>query len=447
MEQNPMTVVTEVLPDRLEELRTYLKPIGDDIKKNNVIQFSAFQHLHYCCFIIIEDENPPAGLAKANPILVFEANIDRTVQAFLHDLCAQKPDFMHTVYSCCQGYPSDSQALPAYLLKNDRGANAFYIAHPGQTRQIIEYQKNLRQAIEDYLDANRPELISLQPGQIKQKIVDHLTALDPEFTNKKPLPPPFLIKNGEAVFNGTLVIAVIALIATVLAAFGWIGDDGAQLMARGIIGLIVLYLIWLRWRESTDIQDERMHWDSAYIQDLQDIEDRQLQNHLSSIIYVKAGNLRLATLTLVLFLINIVAKLVATKGNLSGIVTIHFARWIILPGKANERTRLLFFSNYDGSWENYLGEFIDHASVGLTAVWSSTESGTNRGFPDTQWLALKGGARDEQRFKAYARNSQRRELIWYSAYPDLSVKNIGNNQKIHDGLFSDQELTAWLKRL
>ena len=108
---------------------------------------------------------------------------------------------------------------------------------------------------------------------------------------------------------------------------------------------------------------------------------------------------------------------------------------------------LLFFSNYDGSWENYLGEFIDHASVGLTAVWSSTESGTNRGFPDTQWLALKGGARDEQRFKAFARNSQRRELIWYSAYPDLSVKNIGNNQKIHDGLFSDQDLTAWLKRL
>lgn len=446
MEQNPITVVTEVRPDCLEKLKIYLKPIGDDINNNKVIQFSAFQNLHYCCFIIIEDENPPAGSKKANPQLIFEGNIDGSIQAFLDDLCAKNPEFMREVYGCCEGCPPDNQSLPAYLRKNDRGANAYYIAHPGQTRQVIEYQRNLRQSIEDYIDANRPELVTLPPEQIKKKVIDHLTALDPEFANKKPLPPSFFVKNGETIFKAIRVIAGVALIAIVLAAFGLFGGEGAKLLAWGIIGLIILYAIWLRWREMTDIQDERIHWDSNYIKDLQDIEDRQLQNHLSSIIYVKAGKLRLVTLTVVLFLINVVAKVVATQGNLSGIVTIHFARWVILPGKAKERTRLLFFSNYDGSWENYLGEFIDHASVGLTAVWTNTESGTNRGFPDTQWL-VNGGARDEQRFKAIARNSQRRELIWYSAYPDLSVKNIGNNQKIHDGLFSGQELAAWLKRL
>jgi hypothetical protein len=157
----------------------------------------------------------------------------------------------------------------------------------------------------------------------------------------------------------------------------------------------------------------------------------------------------------------LVAKLFATQGNLSGIVTIHFARWLILPGKGNERHRLLFFSNYDGSWENYLGEFIDHASVGLTAIWSNTESnaklnGKLGGFPRTLMLGLfsdtwssifPAGARDEQRFKAFARNSQRPELIWYSAYPDLSVKNIGNNMKIHEGVFSDSDISVWLKSL
>lgn len=447
MEQTPMTVVTEVLPERLEELRTYLQAIGDNIKNNDVIQFSAFQTLHYCCFIIIEDENPPAGCAQAAPILVFEANIDGDARAFLDELCDRKPDFMRQVYGCCKGCPSNIEALALYLQQNDRGANAFYIAHPGQTRQIIECQRNLRQAIEAYIDANRPELIGLQPGQIQETILAYLTAADPRFSHKQPEPPSFLAKNGASIFKAVQFVAVAALAATVLSAFGWLGDDGAQFLSRCVVGVIVLYLIWLRWRESTDIQDERMHWESPYIKDLQEVEDRQAQNHLSSIIYVKAGKLRLWTLGLVLFFINVVAKLVATQGNLSGIVTIHFARWIILPGKASERTRLLFFSNYDGSWENYLGEFIDHASVGLTAVWSNTESGDNRGFPDTQWLALKGGARDEQRFKAFARNSQRRELIWYSAYPDLSVKNIGNNQKIHEGLYSDRELTAWLKRL
>ena len=446
MEQNPLTVVTEIRADCLKKLKEYLKPIGDDIKNNNVIQFSDFSNLHYCCFIIIEDENPPTGSNKANPILVFEANIDGSVKVFLDGLCDKKPDFMRDVYDCCEGCPPDNQALSTYLIKNDRGADTFYIAHPGQTRQVIKYQGDLRQTVEDYVDANRPALITLPLDQIKIKIIAHLTALDPEFTNKKPSPPSLFVKNGAAIVKGITVVVGIALLAILFAAFGWVGGIGATLLAWSVIGLIIYYLIGLRRRESNDIQDERMHWDSEYLLDLQKIEDRQPQNHLSSIIYVKAGKFRLATLKLVLFLVNVVANVVATKGNLSGIVTIHFARWVVLPGKGNQRTRLLFFSNYDGSWENYLGEFIDHASIGLTAIWSNTESGTDRGFPDTQWL-VRGGARDEQRFKAYARNSQRRELIWYSAYPDLSVKNIGNNQKIHDGLFSDEELTAWLKRM
>ncbi|WP_172680213.1 hypothetical protein [Methylomonas koyamae] len=177
------------------------------------------------------------------------------------------------------------------------------------------------------------------------------------------------------------------------------------------------------------------------------MEDRQLQNHLTSVIEIKPGNFRFYTLKVVLAGINLVAKLVATKGNLSGIVTIHFARWVILPGNAGGRRRLLFMSNYDGSWENYLGEFIDHASVGLTAVWSNTQQAKDRGFPDTQWLALRGGSRDEQRFKNFARNSQLPELVWYSAYTDLSVKNIENNRRIHAGLFSTTDLAAWLKCL
>ena len=148
MEQNPLTVVTEIRPDCLEKLENYLEDIGDDIKNNHVIQFSGFYNLHYCCFIIIEDENPPTGSDKANPILVFEANIDGSVKAFLNDLCAKKSDFMREVYGYCEGCPSDNQALPTYLIKNDRGANAFYIAHQGQTRQVIKYQGDLRQTVE-----------------------------------------------------------------------------------------------------------------------------------------------------------------------------------------------------------------------------------------------------------------------------------------------------------
>ncbi len=439
MEQNPITVVTDILPQYLQQLKNYLGPIGNSLRSNTVIQFSAYEHLHYCCFIVIEDENTPMGCQPANPVLVFEANVDGSTADFLDDFLTKNPEFLQQVYGCCQGFPADRLAWRSYLQAHDLGANAFYIAHPGQTRRVVEYQSTVRQTIESYLDCNRPVLVTLPLDQIKQKIVAHLTAAIPGFMDNPPAPPSFAVKHGKAVLLG-IILAALAVVVLLLVIFGL---RAAVLM----LGLTALYALWLRWRESNDKQDQRIQWNPAYRKELQDMEDRQPQNHLSSITYLKAGRLRLWTLKLILLVTNLAARLSATEGKLSGIVTIHFARWVILPGKTGERARLLFFSNYDGSWENYLGEFVDHASLGLSAIWSNTENGDDRGFPDTQWLGLKGGARNEQLFKIYARNSQRRELIWYSAYPDLAVKYVGNNKEILAGLFSDDQLTAWLKRL
>jgi hypothetical protein len=462
MEQKPMTVVVDVLEYRKKELNDYLAKIGDNIKINKDIQFSSLKSLHYCCFILIEDLEPPAGFAKAAPILVFEANIDGTPKAFVADLIKQYPDFVHKAYSCCVGYGKDgskpsNDELAAFLLSNDRGANAFYIGYPGQSREILEYQVNLRSTIETFIDTNRAKLIKQKLDEIKNSIVEHLTKTVPGFNDKKPVTPPWWVKIGQKLSpNLTLVIGAVVLAVLVLA-FLLAGEIGVYV----VLGLVAAFIVTLLFKEMTDKQDDRMQWvSSKYKDQLQGVENRQAQNHLSSIIYVKSGKFRLYTLTGVLFFINLIAKLFATQGNLSGIVTIHFARWVILPGKAaNQRARLLFFSNYDGSWENYLGEFIDHASVGLTAVWSNTESSPNQGFPNTRllgavfdenkkWTSIfPAGARDEQRFKAFARNSQRPELIWYCAYLDLSVKNIGNNMKIHEGLLSDSDISAWLKRL
>ncbi len=465
MEQKPITVVLDILEDRKKELGDYLGKIGNNIKTTKEIQFSTLKTLHYCCFIIIEDEEPLPGYAKAAPILVFEANIDGTPKEFLADLIKQYPEFAHNVFRCCQGYskdgnkPDDAQ-LEALLLANDRGANAFYIGYPGQSKDVLEYQLNLRSTIESYIDANRTKLVKLQSAEIKQSIIDHLTQTLPDFQAKKPKEPSLLVKIGRKLTPYLNWVILGLLAAVLLLAYMVAGEIGLCV----VVGSAIAFITYLLFKEMTDKQDNRMQWESSYKKDLQDVENRQSQNHLSSIIYVKPGKFRLYTLTAVLFFINLIAKVFATEGNLSGIVTIHFARWIILPGKtSNERTRLLFFSNYDGSWENYLGEFIDHAAVGLTAVWSNTESNViPGGFPNTRllgavfdenkkWTSIfPAGARDEQRFKTFARNSQRPESIWYSAYPDLSVKNIGNNMKIHEGLFAnftDTELSAWLKRL
>ena len=56
------------------------------------------------------------------------------------------------------------------------------------------------------------------------------------------------------------------------------------------------------------------------------------------------------------------------KGKLMGIPTIHFARWVLIDNNKH----MLFFSNFDGSWQQYLGDFIDKSGWGLTGIFSNT---------------------------------------------------------------------------
>jgi hypothetical protein len=139
----------------------------------------------------------------------------------------------------------------------------------------------------------------------------------------------------------------------------------------------------------------------------------------------------------VLWLVNLLAR-TSTKGELSGIPSIHFAHWSLID---NGR-RLLFLSNYDGSWISYLDDFIDKASIGLTAVWSNTV-----GFPPAKLLVFEG-AQNEAGFKSFSRDSQTPAQVWYSAYPDLTVQNIDKDSSIREDLFTTPDETAaknWLR--
>ncbi|TMQ17588.1 MAG: hypothetical protein E6J91_09880 [Deltaproteobacteria bacterium] len=171
------------------------------------------------------------------------------------------------------------------------------------------------------------------------------------------------------------------------------------------------------------------------------------QNQLTHVVDVRPGRFRLATLWLVLAAIDIAARVHAVRGQLGGITAIHFARWVIVRDRRPvqpRRHRLVFFSNYDGSWESYLGEFIDRAASGLTAVWSNTV-----GFPATRHLVL-AGARDEESFKQWTREHQLPTQVWWSGVPDATVQNIRDDvwirQQLSRGL-PDHELETWLGKL
>ena len=88
------------------------------------------------------------------------------------------------------------------------------------------------------------------------------------------------------------------------------------------------------------------------------------------------------------------------------ISTIHYARWVII----DDDRRLLFTSNFDGTWEQYLRDFVNLAPEGLDMIWSNCV-----GYP---------GAVPYEGFAQYVRDHQIRADLFYAAYPAASVKHV-----------------------
>ena len=206
-----------------------------------------------------------------------------------------------------------------------------------------------------------------------------------------------------------------------------------------LIGIVLALYLRLRAREASDEPDDATP-DRALLAEVMKREDDGDQNHLAGVSIMKPGMLRGLTLRFAYFFIATLAKSSFRPGFLADIGTIHFARWILVPGT----NKLLFFSNYGGSWESYLEDFVTKASAGLTSVWSNT-----LGYPRTSNLFFDG-ATDGDRFKRWARRQQRPTWFWYSAYPNTTTARIRINAAIRHGLVSastEDEAADWLSQL
>ena len=108
----------------------------------------------------------------------------------------------------------------------------------------------------------------------------------------------------------------------------------------------------------------------------------------------------------------------------------------------DDRQRIAFFSNYDGSLESYMDDFINKVGFGLNVVFSN-----GIGYPRTNWLVLDGCA-DERNFKEYLRRHQLPTQVWYKAYPGLTAADLERNARIRRGLesssMSDREIREWV---
>ena len=199
----------------------------------------------------------------------------------------------------------------------------------------------------------------------------------------------------------------------------------------------VILVVALLRRESQETGDLSLP-DPKILENVRANEDRgPVQNHLFGVSRMKPGILRKFTLRLAFWIIGQLAARAFRPGHLGDIGTIHFARWFMIPNS----NQLIFCSNYGGSWESYLEDFINKAANGLTGVWSNTF-----GFPASRLLFFKG-AEDGDPFKRWARRQQIPTRLWYCAYPHVTTARIRINAAIRNGLASaatEDEATAFL---
>ena len=108
-----------------------------------------------------------------------------------------------------------------------------------------------------------------------------------------------------------------------------------------------------------------------------------------------------------------VGKRIAAGGPtpLDDIGTVHFARWVILPDYG-EDGGLLFATNYDGSFDDYIRDFAEQASDSFEAIYSNCV-----GWPE-------GGATDLEAFKAFIRAHELVADVYYRAYPTATVREV-----------------------
>jgi hypothetical protein len=420
MAQMLLTFLTRVKPEKIDDLRNFLdNDIAGNLLDNPHLPFTSLKRLHFASLFLIEDTN-------YDPYLVFENNFDGPLEPYLAELYAQAAPGLHRIYSCCLDYTgasgADRDVILRYLREHMVRPNAYHIGNVGRSVERTLRESGLRDRLESFLDDFvRAEPSNEQPGSIRQKIQEFIRD-EPAFAWSAQAEPR---QTRMEWFKPRLKLGILVVVAFLLLPI--------------LIPVAIIWAAVLRYKETRDLVPEKFDI-TRRVGELVEREDRThvVQNHLAHITVVKLGQFRRATLWLVLWLVNFVAR-TSDKGKLTGIPSIHYAHWSLI----DKGRRLLFVSNFDGSWENYLDDFIDKASFGLTGVWSNTMH-----FPRTFFLFGKG-ADDGDRFKAWARDKQVYTNVWYCAYPSLTVESIDNNSVIREQLHTtmDESLAReWLWR-
>ena len=417
--QRSLTIVAPVCEGAESDVETLLATMGDGVANGSVIDFGALDGVHFARLMMIPSDTDRDG-ARLPASVVLLSDFDVTVNAHLEQLAQTAGAGIDRVFGRCEDYPEGEPAgrdRLDYLRRHVVEEAARYVNTTGRTVLQIRQESALRDAIEATLDDPARNRDGLDPGDVRGAVRE-LVAQDPELAGAlEPAERPTLAERAREKVH---LVAV-------------------PLLSLPLLPILLLvapfWALLLRAHEKRDKAPDVKPGEER-VQMLAALEDHLVQNPFTAIGRVKPGRFRRWTLVVILFYLNYATRHFFNRGDLAGVKTIHFARWVFI----DDKRRMFFASNYDGSLESYMDDFIDKVAWGLNLVFSNGVD-----YPRTSWL-VRGGARDELAFKDYLRVHQVPTRVWYSAYGRLTALNIQQNERIRAGLRGGDEST-WVQSL
>lgn len=425
IKQGHIMVTAPVLPGRLAELRSLLASLnaapGLADPHNPLVPFAMFESIHVARFVVLDDATlgdrasyPNAAFPSEKIYLSFIADCDGPGDELLKQLAVQAGDGLRRIFSHCDGMSGTTNLLD-WMRQHNVEPATIYVNWVGRTVRQIREEAQLHKS----LAAALPKLREKSAILLHQKLRE---TLPPSGLMLSPIEKKSFLQMLEQICGLIFLPFLLLLLSPLL-----------------ILGAPV-FLIILRRKEKSDPLIN-LRPDTARIRDMSHLEDHDVTNPFSAIGSLKPGLFRRLLTTVILYVVNWSTAYIYTRGRLARVGTIHFARWVLL----DDDRRVLFASNYDGSLESYMDDFINKVAFGLNLVFSN-----GIGYPATDFLVV-GGATREQEFKNFLRRHQVPTDVWYKAYPGLTTRDLARNARIRQGFeqrhLNDDEARSWLAEI
>ena len=332
---------------------------------------------------------------------------DGRVDALLVALAAQCDGWLAALFAHCDGFGAGDDVL-ACMRAHSVKSLASYVNGPGRT--VVAVHENA--ALLTALRAARDASIGADAAATARQLAAAVNV---------PLTPPVPTPPGAAIANLLHLLSVPAAVLAMVALLAWLALCHPWLLALVLVaGAIKLW--WLRHIESTDPLvvappgPDAIAARSAY-------EDHDSANPFTAIGTIKPGLFRMGLVRFIHYVVDWGARHLFRSGRLGRVGTIHFARWVLIDGGR----RVIFTSEYDGSAEAYMDDFINKVGFGLNVSFTN-----GIGYPRTRWLILDG-ASDEQRFKYFMRHHQIVTQFWWRAYPGQTTFDLARAARVREG--------------